>query len=179
MKIYACYNVTGHLEDLEFWSINKRLYDEYLAIFGDSLDKGTFIHKTLPISMYPGFDSKYIDRKLKIFDDYPNTDVPFISTDSDLEIFDQDEILTDLLQLELVPMTIVKHLPSEIQAVIRKSNYSLYLGSRLTRKGGFEDKIDVVKLLVAFNTIRYSGEEIIDPNLYNEGNLNTRWYNRE
>lgn len=178
-KVYACYNMMNDINDLEFWTANKKLYKEYMAIFGPHLEKGCFEHRILPMSLYDDFKARHSDCELKVHNLNSQKSMPFISTELDIELFNGEEILTEFLQLQLLQNEIVELLPPRIKAIIRQSNYMLYVGGKLIEADSWREQVDMGKLMTVYQSIRYSGDEsIIDPDIFNADAEHTRTYNR-
>ena len=121
-QIYACYrNDCG----IEFWSSNKKMFNEYLNMYGRYMAKNEYSIIIQPISQYRKFKSKYHEDELAVVRETPWNcfDSPVITTSSMATMMNICDFLTDELYLEYINPSILEYLPKRIQAIIRKTHW--------------------------------------------------------
>ncbi len=183
-RIYACYNTTGLGGDLlEFWSINKKLYDMYVSMYYKHLTKkeGSFIHRMIPIDQYDHWVKYNRDTQLKIFDeDVPWCAIktPMVSTESDREIFNVEDVLNDFLKFESVDPGIIRRMPRKIQAMLYKTLYPMFIGEVSKLSDHWRKYVDPVNLLTLATALRYSHDGMLEMDDFNDRDMNPRHYNR-
>lgn len=123
-KLHVCYrkNSSGD-DDVEFWSINKDLYDEYIRIYGKFLTD-EYYQVVLPATGYEEFYKCNPNSELKLYDDlpwaYPGA---HITTEDLAEALDPEQWFEEILRAYDINVDIFDRLPRWIRVAILKSEY--------------------------------------------------------
>ena len=170
MKIYACYRNIKNLPegDLEFWSINKHLYDAYVSLFAKYLLSSDFRHEIMPIKAYDTMNKFHSASMLQMFEPgelYFNDGFSVISTINDIDIIDPIDCLVELLGVPSIPPEIFNYLPKRIMCTFRGTKFHTLL---TTDGGSCGDGIseiiepDYFRLFYVARCCYYSGLPLID-----------------
>lgn len=172
-RVYACYQCDPeHFDEtyIEFWSMNKALYDTYCSIYTDTLDPERYTHLVLPISELSKFRSrKNIVHELVVLEP-PNEyhfKNPIITTDDNLSILDPAEVLVEYLGLMDSASMHVERLPFQLRAAIMHTKYWSVMNSddqNISWQDSLLEMLDVDydRLFYLAQTVYYSQKDILE-----------------